>query len=239
MYKDKKILAVITARGGSKGIPRKNIKDLGSKPLVAWTIEAALKSAYLDDCVLSTDDAEIADVAKKYGCRVPFMRPPELATDAAKSIPVVQHALNWLKENENKNFDYVMILQPTSPFRLPEDIDTAIEKAVDTEADSVMSMIKLVDFSAPKLKILDGDVIKPWIEAEGKQSVSRNELKEVYKRNCAIYLTKVPVLMAGDLFGQVSRAIVMPPSRSVDINTPEDFDYAEFLVKSKRITIRP
>ncbi len=236
MYNNKKTLAVITARGGSKGIPRKNIKDLGDKPLIAWTIEAAKQSQYLDDCVLSTDDVEIAEVAKKFGCRVPFMRPSELATDQAKTIPVVQHALNWLKENEGQEFDYVMILQPTSPFRTASDIDEAIKKAVDTNADSVMSMMKLVDFSAPKLKVLDGDVIKPWQEVEEKQSASRNELKYVYKRNCAIYLTKVPVLILGDLFGEVSRATVMPTIRSVDINTPEDFDYAEFLVNSKRIT---
>ena len=100
-----------------------------------------------------------------------------------------------------------------------------------------MSMMKLVDFSAPKLKVLDGDIIKPWQEAEGKQSASRNELKDVYKRNCAIYLTKVPVLMAGDLFGEVSRAIVMSSLSSVDINTPEDFVYAEFLVTNKKIWI--
>lgn len=236
MYNNKKILAVITARGGSKGIPRKNIKDLGGKPLIAWTIEAVRQSKYLDDCVLSTDDLEIANVAKQYGCRAPFMRPAELATDQAKSIPVVQHTLNWLKENERKDFDYVMILQPTSPFRVAEDIDEAIKKAVETDADSVMSMVKLVDFSAPKLKIIDGDIIKPWAEVEGKQSASRNELKDVYKRNCAVYLTKVSVLMSGDLFGQVSRAIVMPALRSVDINTPDDFDYADWLANNKRIT---
>ena len=235
MYKDKKTLAVITARGGSKGIPRKNIKDLGGKPLIAWTIEAVKQSKYLDDCVLSTDDVEIAEVAKKFGCRAPFMRPAELATDQAKSIPVAQHTLNWLKENEGKEFDYCVILQPTSPFRAGMDIDEAIQKAIDTDADSVMSMVKMVDFSASKLKVLDGDIIKPWQEAEGKQSASRNELKDVYKRNCAIYLTKVPVLMSGDLFGQTSRAIVMPAARSVDINTPEDFDYAEWLVASKKI----
>lgn len=235
MYQNKKILAVITARGGSKGIPRKNIKVLGGKPLIAWTIEAAKRSQFLDDCVLSTDDIEIAEVAKKYNCRVPFMRPPELAVDQAKSIPVIQHALNWLKDNEGQEFDYVMILQPTSPFRTARDIDESITKAVDTKADSVMSMVKLVDFSAPKLKVLDGDIIKPLSEAEGKESASRDGLKDVYKRNCAIYLTKVPVLMSGDLFGQVSRAIVMPALRSVDINTLDDFLYAEFLAANKKI----
>lgn len=228
MYKDKKILAVITARGGSKGIPKKNIKMLGGKPLIAWTIEAVKNAKYLTDFILSTDDAEIADVAGEFGCSVPFMRPPEFATDSAKSIPVVQHAITWMKENQKKEYDYVMILQPTSPFRTSEDIDGAIEKIVATNSDSVMGMVKLVDFSIPKLKRLEeGDVIKPWLEEEGKESKSRHELADVYKRNCAIYLTRTDLIMAGDLFGAVSRAYVMPPERSVDINTPFDFTVAE------------
>src|SRR3989338_9088845 len=110
MYKNKSVLAVITARGGSKGIPRKNIKDLAGVPLIAYTIEAAKNSRCLDYFLVSTDDAEIAEVSKKYSAPVPFMRPTELSTDAAKSIPVIQHAISWLKEREGKSFDYVMIL---------------------------------------------------------------------------------------------------------------------------------
>lgn len=232
MYKSKTVLAVITARGGSKGIPKKNIKELGGKPLIAWTIEAAKASHFLDYFLVSTDDAEITEVSKKYGAPVPFMRPAELSTDSAKSIPAVQHALNWLREHEGKNFDYVMILQPTSPLRNAEDIDACIEKIVDTNADSVMSMVKLVDFSAPKLKVLDGDIIKPWLADEGKESNSRHELADVYKRNCAIYLTRADLIMQGDLFGAVSRAHIMPAERSVDINTPFDFLVAEAIVRS-------
>src|SRR3990167_675065 len=157
MYKEKTTLAVITARGVSKGIPRKNIKDLCGKPLIAWTIEAAKQSALLDECLVSTDDDEIAAVAERFGGRVPFRRPAELSTDAAKSIPVIQHALTWMRENEGKTFDYAMILQPTSPFRAAEDIDACVRKIVETGADSVMSMKEIVDFSIPKLKVLDGD----------------------------------------------------------------------------------
>lgn len=230
MYRDKKIAAVITARGGSKGIPGKNIKELHGRPLIAWTIDSANRSTLLDACVVSTDDDEIAAVATAAGGRVPFRRPPELSTDTAKSIPVIQHALLWMQDNEAKHFDYVMILQPTSPFRTAEDIDACIRLAVDTGADSVMSMMELVDFSVAKLKVLDADGrIFPLAEAEGGQSKRRDELPKVYKRNCAVYLTKVERVMADDLFGQDSRAYVMPPDRSVDINTPFDFELAQVL----------
>lgn len=237
MYKNKAILAVITARGGSKGIPRKNIKDLGGKPLIAYTIEAAKNSQYLDYFLVSTDDAEIAEVAKNFGAPVPFMRPTGLSTDAAKSIPVIQHAVNWLKDNEGKTFDYVMILQPTSPFRTAEDIDKSIEKIADTGADSVMGMKKLVDFSMAKLKVLDGDKILPLAESEGKESAARSELKDLYKRNCAIYLTKTDLIMRGDMFGSDSRAYLMPEERSIDINTPFDFELAEFMAQRQKISI--
>jgi len=233
MYKNKRFLGVITARGGSKGILHKNIKELGGKPLIVWTIEASKDSRYLDYFLLSTDDMEIANIAKEHGCDVPFMRPKELATDSAKSIPVVQHAINWLKENKKQEFDYVMILQPTSPLRTQEDIDSSIKKIVDKGADSVMSMKKMDDVSIAKLKVLDGDKILPLAEVENGYSKSRDELRDVYKRNCAIYLTKTDILMQGDLFGNDSRAYIMPEERSIDINTSFDFDLAEFFINKK------
>ncbi len=230
MYHGNTTLAVITARGGSKGIPKKNIKELGGTPLIAWTIEAVKGAHYLTECIVSTDDTAIADVCRHFGARVPFMRPPALATDSATSISVVQHALTWMKENEGKEFDYLMILQPTSPFRTTDDIDASIKMIVDTGADSVMGMKKLVDFSAAKLKRIDEDGhILPWLEEEGSISKSRNELPPVYKRNCAIYLTKTSLIMTGDMFGGDSRAYVMPEERSIDINTPCDFALAEVI----------
>lgn len=230
---DPKILAVITARGGSKGIPRKNIKDLAGKPLIAWTIEAAKGSKLLTDFFVSTDDQEIVDVSRHFGAPVPFLRPEELATDTATSMAVVQHALAWMKENEGKTYDALMILQPTSPFRTAEDIDACIELMRRTDCDSVMSMVKLSDFAAKKLKVLEGDVIKPWMEDEGTQSSSRQALGGVFKRNCAVYLTKVASIAQSDLFGKDSRAYVMPEDVSVDINTPLDFEIADFLMRRK------
>ena len=230
MYQGKKILGVITARGGSKGIPKKNIKELGGKPLIAWTIAAVQQSQYVTDFLVSTDDPEIARVCIEAGAPVPFMRPEELSTDAAKSIPVIPHALRF-QESLGKMYDYVMILQPTSPFRTAADIDVCIEKIVTTGADSVMSMVKLVDFSIAKLKRIDDeDRILPLQEQEGTESKSRHDMESVYKRNCAIYLTRVACIMNNDLFGNDSRAYIMPDNRSVDINVPFDFVVAQALL---------
>lgn len=231
MYKNKRILAVITARGGSKGIPGKNIKLLGGKPLIAYTIEAAKASQFLTRCILSSDDAEIIEVSKKFGADVPFVRPTELAQDNSTSIEVVQHAINWLKENDGQEYDYLMILQPTSPFRSSEDIDECIKKIVDTDTDSVMSMKELIDFSVKKVKRIENDLILPWLEDEGVWTLARQNLEKVYKRNCAIYLTKTELIMKGDLFGKTSRPYIMPEERSVDINKPIDFELAEFYLK--------
>lgn len=233
MYKDKKILAVITARGGSKGIPRKNIKDLCGKPLIAYTIKAAKASKYLTRCIVSTDDKEIADISRKFDADVPFIRPEEFAQDESTSMEVVRHALSWLSENKDEYYDYLMILQPTSPLRTAEDIDACIEKIVDTNADSVMSMMELVDFSLKKLKVIEDDEIKPLVEEEAGQSSRRQDLSKIYKRNCAIYLTKTELIMKGDLFGKISRPYIMSEERSVDINKPIDFELAEFWIKKK------
>jgi CMP-N,N'-diacetyllegionaminic acid synthase len=233
MYKNKRILGVITARGGSKGIPRKNIKDLAGKPLIAYTIEEAKKSKLLTRCIVSTDDSEIAEISKKYDADIPFIRPSEIAQDDSTSMDVAQHAIRYLKDELNEDYDYLMILQPTSPLRIVEDIEKSIEKIVDTSADSVMSMMELVDFSIKKLKRIEDDKVHPFLEDEGKTSGRRQDLTKMYKRNCAIYLTKVELIENGDLFGKVSRPHIMPEDRSLDINEPFDFDVAELLIKKK------
>ncbi|MBI1999165.1 MAG: acylneuraminate cytidylyltransferase family protein [Parcubacteria group bacterium] len=231
-YKNKKILGVITARGGSKGIPGKNIKELGGKPLIAHTIEAAKKSALLTRCIVSTDDENIAEISREYGADIPFMRPAELAQDNSTSMEVVQHALETLTNDFGEEYDYLMILQPTSPLRTADDIDACIRIAVDTDAGSVMSMKELDDFSPKKMKKIENGVILPYFEEqEGKESSRRQDLSKMYKRNCAIYLTKTECIRRGDLFGKISRAYLMPEERSVDINKPIDFELAEFFLK--------
>ncbi|OGF28143.1 hypothetical protein A2477_03715 [Candidatus Falkowbacteria bacterium RIFOXYC2_FULL_47_12] len=230
MYKNKKILGLITARGGSKSIPKKNIALVAGKPLISYTVVAANDSTLLTRTIVSTDDAEIASVCREYGADVPFMRPAELAQDKTPHIPVIQHALRWLQDNAGETYDYVMILQPTSPLRSADDIDGAIKKAVDTDADSVMSMVELSDFDPRKIKKIVADEIVPMFSEEGAQSGRRQDGARAYKRNCAIYLTKTEYIMRNDLFGAVSRPYLMPADRSLDINTPDDLAYADFLM---------
>jgi len=234
MYKNKKILAVITARGGSKSIPKKNIKNLAGKPLIAYTIEAAKKSRFLTRTIVSTDDAEIMRIAKRYGADVPFTRPAEFAQDTSTSMEVVQHALRWCKEQKKETYDYLVILQPTSPFRTAEDIDECIKLAVEKKADSVMSMKELDDFAPKKIKKIQNGKILPYFEDEGRESSRRQDLEKMYKRNCAIYLTHTRHIARGDLFGKKSHAYIMPEDRSLDINKPADFELAQFLTKRKK-----
>lgn len=238
MYRNRTTLGIITARGGSKGIPRKNIKDLCGKPLIAYTIAAARESTLLTRCIVSTDDAEIASVARAAGGDVPFLRPDELATDTASSLAVAQHALRMLHD-AGEWYDYAMILQPTSPLRTAADIDACIAMIVDTDADSVMSVVELADFAPKKIKRIADDALLPYFgEGEGKTSARRQTLEPAYKRNCAIYLTRASCVMEGDLFGAVSRPYVMPEERSVDINAPVDFAFAEFFLTRARAGAR-
>jgi CMP-N,N'-diacetyllegionaminic acid synthase len=223
-----RVLGVIPARGGSKGVPGKNIKVLAGKPLIVHTIEAATKSR-LTNVVVSTDDQKIADVSKKAGASVPFMRPAELATDIAKSIPVAVHALETMERLENAKYDAVMLLQPTAPFRTTEDIDKAIETLEATSADSVISVQDVEAFHPARMKYLEGDKLidPPFCEAYENQA--RQELRPMYIRNGAIYLTRREVLVKNSYKGKDCRALIMPVERSVNIDTIHDFDYAEWV----------
>ena len=225
------VLGIITARGGSKGIPNKNIAPLHGKPLIAYTIEAAKRSKLLIRTMISTDSEEIAAIAKQYGAEVPFMRPPELSTDAALALDVLAHAIRYAEEHDGQTFDYVMMLQPTSPLRTGEDIDACIRIAVESDADSVFSMKELPDFAPQKMKTIRNGQIFPFLEEEKGQSAPRSRAEKVYKRNCAIYLTRTELILQGDQFGKKSMAYVMPRERSIDINDPVDLELTEFWMK--------
>ena len=139
MMNTKKILGIIPARGGSKGIPKKNIAQLSGKPLIAYTINAALKSKLLTKVIVSTDDKKIADIAKEYGCEVPFIRPESLSGDDVLTYPVLKHAIEFLQENNHEKYDAILLLQPTSPFRSSKDIDNAIN-LLSKDVDCVISI---------------------------------------------------------------------------------------------------
>ena len=229
MLNDKKFLGIIPARGGSKGISDKNIIELGGKPLISYTLQAVADSKLLDRCIVSTDSEEIAAIAKEHGGDVPFMRPAEFATDEALALDVLNHAIDELK-NAGEQYDYILMLQPTSPLRTGADIDACIEMAVEKNADSVFSMKKIADFAPQKLKVLEDGQIKPYLEEERGQSDPRHKGQDVYKRNCAVYLTRTQLIQACDQFGEASYAYVMPEERSIDINDQSDLSFTEFLM---------
>jgi CMP-N-acetylneuraminic acid synthetase len=223
-----KVLGVIPARGGSKTVPHKNICLVAGKPLVAYTIECAARSTALTRCIVSTDSREIAEVCRKAGGDVPFLRPAELAGDDTPTLPVLLHALEQLHEA----YDAVMILQPTSPLRTPGDIDSAV-KLLDSDpsADSVVSVVKVGDHHPARMKqIRDGVLIDPPF-AESVEGQRRQDLSELYLRNGAIYLTRTQVLkQQGSLKGRKSLAYVMPEERSVNVDGQVDLILAEALI---------
>lgn len=195
MYKERKCLAVITARGGSKGLPGKNIKILLGKPLIAWTIEKALESKYIDRVIVSTDSNEIAAVAEQYGAEVPFMRPEELSGDNIGSFDVVAHAIGYLAEKGDE-YDYVTLLEPTSPMRKKGDLDNAIATLIDKEkeADSLVSLGRVnLEHPAVIKKVDDKGYMVPYIKKPEK-ATGRQGFSPAYFPYGVIYITKIEAL---------------------------------------------
>jgi CMP-N,N'-diacetyllegionaminic acid synthase len=228
MLAGQRILGLIPARGGSQALPRKNVLPLAGKPLIAWTIEAALASKYLDRVVLSSDDQEIMDVAAAWGCEVPFQRPADLATAEAAAIDVVLHALDQLP-----GFDYVVLLQPTSPLRTAADIDGAVEKCLATRAPSCVSVAG-VEKSPYWMYSLDTQQrLRPMFPGERPRD-RRQDLEPVYALNGAVYVSRADVLR--DCAQFVTEATVgyrMPADRSPDVDTELDLRWCEFLLSNR------
>ena len=220
------ILAIIPARGGSKGIPRKNIKPLASKPLIGWTIEAAKQSSCLDRIIVSTEDEEIASVARNLGADVPFMRPAELAADDTPGIAPVLHAISQLTD-----YDWVLLLQPTSPLRSAEDIDGIWQFCQERGALSAVSVCEVEKHPYWMYQFNAAQRLEPFIK--GRPDVTRRQdLLSAYALNGALYLAKTDwLLQRQDFIGPETLGYVMPPERSVDLDTPQDWRWVEFLIE--------
>ena len=230
-----RILAVITARGGSKGLPQKNLRPLAGRPLIAHTIGAARDAGLLDRTIVSTDDREIADMARQFEADVPFLRPAELARDESPSLPVLVQALEWLQQHQDYQPDYVMLLQPTSPFRTAQDIDNCITLALRKAADGVVSLSKAKHHPYWMKRVeSDGrisDLLPPDKIPESGFG-RRQDLPSAYAVNGAIYLVKREVLIESRTFyTERTYAYIMPPERSLDIDTLWDFRLAELVLK--------
>jgi len=224
MINGKTILAIIPARGGSKGIPRKNIKLLAGKPLIAWTIEEAKKSKYIDRLILSSEDVEIIRVAKEWGCEVPFIRPKELAQDDTPGIEPVIHALNTLPEK----YDYVCLLQPTSPLRKSEHIDGCIEKCLTENAKSCVGVSEVDKHPYWMYEIDKSEKLKPLFINDISR---RQNLPKMYVLNGAVYCCEVEKLLSTkDFINESTIGFVMEKSNSIDIDNSDEFLYAEYLL---------
>jgi len=225
-------LGVIPARAGSKGVPGKNIRALQGKPLMVWTIETALRCRRLADVVVTTDSEEIQGIAISAGAKAPFLRPADMATDLAPVIPVLQHALATMETIERRTYSHVAMLQPTTPLKIPDDVDGALERLLSETVDSVIS-VRLVDNDHPmKMKRFTGvdghtgylvDYERPPMENPPRQI-----LPPVYTVNGAIYAVKRSILMErSSLQGDRCVGYVMPASRSINIDSEDDFFLAE------------
>ena len=228
MLNGKRILAVTLARGGSKGVPKKNIKDLCGRPLISYTIKEAHKSAYLDDYIVSTDCAEISEVAVKEGARVPFIRPKSLSNDTASSASALIHAIDYLRDIEGKEFDYVVELMATNPLKEVGDIDACIEAAVIEDRDCCVAVHRIWDQHPSRVKKLeDGKLINfyPEIPESRRQDLS----PPAYIRSGSIYVTRISYLLAsGTRYGSDNTyAYVLPAERVINIDEIDDFRLAE------------
>jgi len=228
------ILGVITARGGSKGIPSKNIKELGGKPLVAYSIETGGKSEFITDLIVSTDDPEIARVARAWGGLVPFMRPPELAGDCVPHLPVMQHAIAEMEKIKNTTYDYCVILQPTSPLRFVEDIDETLRKLISSSAESAVTVVRVGSDHPIKIKKLDGNRILPYVLPE-EEGTRRQDFPAAYRRSGAVYAMRRDTIMEKNrLYGDYIVGHETPKERSIDIDEPVDLVVAEYMLGELR-----
>lgn len=226
MIEGQTVMAVVTARGGSKGLVGKNIRPLAGKPLLVWTIEQARAAKTVDRVVLSSDDPEIIRIGEAAGCEVPFVRPAELATDEATTVDVLRHLV--------RNTDpcgYVVLLQPTSPFRTHADIDGAVRLCRERKASSCVSMT-LADKSPQWMYFMQDDLtLAPCMPVAGFRS-RRQDMPPVYSLNGAVYVIERERLIAsGELISDDTIGYAMPAERSIDIDNELDFEFAEFVAK--------
>ena len=222
-------------------MPKKNIYPLAGKPLIAWTIEAAKNAKLVNRVIVSTDDEEIAEISKKHGAEVPFIRPKEFATDEAKSIELLKHALEWLKFNENYEPDVVVQLKPTNPLRTAKHIDAAVESFFSSpEIDSLLTVYETPVHPYKTWKFKDGDLISPFIseEATGMKEASKMPkqlLPKVFATNSCVNVVKPKTILdKNSSIGTLIKGFLMSKEDSLDINGLFDFELAEFLMARRK-----
>lgn len=234
-----KVLFVVAARGGSKGVPRKNIRFLGGIPLIAYKIVSAQKCCYEHRIIVSTDDEEIADIAKGYGADVPFMRPEELSGDTASSIDVVLHAMDWITKNDSEKYNYVCLLEPSSPFASYEDLNASLKLIEEKQADTLLGM-KEVEVSSDFIHPLDkqGGLSEFYFSMENMTSIRRQDQRQEYTMNGCMYIARWDYFMNNKQFHSVNSVpYIMSEEKSIEIDTLLDYEIACMLVEKRIIDI--
>lgn len=238
-YKDLKVLGLILARGGSKSIPKKNIKPLGDTPLIVHTIKKAMAAKYIDRLILSTDDEEIADIGRKNGAEVPFMRPKELAEDSTQDYPVFVHALEWLYDNEGWRPDCIVHLRPTHPFRKTEHINLGVEMlAHNPKADSVWT-VGVPPVTPYKMFFIGEDgFLKPALSIPGEKETfnwPRQKLPKVYNHYGQVDITRYSTIMEKKSMCGDAILPIMLDGEVIDIDSPLDWEFAEYLIAKGKL----
>ena len=236
MINGKSVIGIVPARAGSKGLPRKNIAPLCGKPLIAWSIEAGLRSQYIDLVIVSTDSNKIAGISAEYGASVPFIRPAELATDETPTIDVVIHALEYLNIQRKQRFDYTVLLEPTSPLRDEADIDRAIKQLVDNVGASSLVGISRTEAQNPAfLVVLSENNFLIGLDQSEIKPVRRQEISDVYFLEGSIYVSDTKTLIARRTFcHQETLGCIFPKWKSLEVDDLEDLIMVEALMLHKK-----
>lgn len=236
MIKNKTILAIIPARGRSKRIHKKNLKKIEGKSLIEISISSAKQSKYIDRIIISTDSIEIANTSEKCKACVPFLRPKSIAQDSSTSEQVIKHALKWLREHENIEYDFFILLQPTSPLRTAMDIDSALEKMnKKKESETLVSIAKTNISPYLTQTINKNGYLEPFIKRERKLLYGSQNHSAGYFPNGAIYIGKTKIfLKSNQLWTKKTTYYLMSQESSVDIDTASDLKLAEFLLRQKK-----
>jgi CMP-N-acetylneuraminic acid synthetase len=227
------VLGIVPARGGSKGLPGKNVRPLAGRTLLEYTARAARESGVLDRVILSTDSAEIADTGRRAGLDVPFMRPVMLASDDTPMLPVIQHALESLAR-DGWSPDMIVLLQPTSPLRRPDHIRAAVTTLRDTKADSVVTVVEIPRHLSPDYVMrIDGGRLQPFLP-EGARVTRRQDARPAYSRDGTVYaFWRATIERFGGIYGEDCRPLLIDARESLSIDSPADWDAAERLLAGR------
>lgn len=231
-----KVLAITLARGGSKSVPLKNIRPILKKPLIYYTIKEALKSKKIDDYIVSTDNIKIADIAKKYGADVPFLRPKNISKDTTTSVKSLQHAVNFMEKKNSVKYDFIVELMCTNPLKNHFDIDNCIEKIQKSKSDSVIAVHQLIDNHPLRIKKIVNDRLRDFCVKEKLETRRQDLLPKAYIRSGSIYaLSRDHLMVQNSRYGSSnSRPYILPPERAINIDTEIDVLVAESLLKLRK-----